>query len=304
MERSWKKAGAKRVFESGQWNWSWPKPIDEVIHVPVKQIRTLTINNFWYHEDTPKRNEKDPKSMIAGKTLVPGIDGYLLTGDNNIVHTKWSLAYRISDPVLFFSKYIEPEVAITKTMENAVIKCISKTTIDHALFRNSEQLRLLILEEVRRNLAHLKLGVNVENVTYDSKEPPLPTRSSFQAAIQAEQQKDERINSALSFAEETKQKAFGTSSQIIANAEKYRKRIVSAVEADKNYFSKILGEYKKSPGTVLLPLYSNAMNEILSKVDRKFIMHAPSKENEREIRLLFSANPNRNSRPTTEIDSP
>ena len=65
-----KKAGSTRVYEAGQWNWAWPKPIDEIIHVPVKQARSLNIDSFWYHENALAEKDKDGKYVMLNEGVI------------------------------------------------------------------------------------------------------------------------------------------------------------------------------------------------------------------------------------------
>ena len=42
----------QQVITSGRCHWAWPKPIDEIVRVPVKRVRTIHSNYFWYNRDS------------------------------------------------------------------------------------------------------------------------------------------------------------------------------------------------------------------------------------------------------------
>lgn len=278
--------GTPVVFGPGNWYWAWPKPIEKVVRVPVKQAKSVSSSSFW-------RNEKnifltEPSTLTENQPLEPGLDGYLLTGDKNILHTKWSLSYLISDPIKYFINHKFPENTIRYTLDSSILKVVATTPIEKALYQGAEELRLNVLKQVKPRLHQLNLGIVVTNVSLPKKEPPQSTIPDFSAVIEAEQKRSQAMTEAQGYAEKIAQKALGMYSKTIAKAEGYRNRIISSVEADKEYFLKILQEYQKAPETMLLTLHSNVMNEVLSKVNQKFIIHTAGEGVKQEIRLLMN----------------
>jgi membrane protease subunit HflK len=55
-----------------------PHPVDRVIQVPVKQEGEVLIQEMW----------KGLSEPAAAKTIDPIVEGYCLTGDNNVVQTQ------------------------------------------------------------------------------------------------------------------------------------------------------------------------------------------------------------------------
>src|SRR5262249_38839671 len=72
-------------------HWSWPYPIDEVVHIPISQVQTVTSTAGWYA--TTAEAELTQTEGPAGPTLNPAADGYTLTGDNNVIHVRVTLRY-------------------------------------------------------------------------------------------------------------------------------------------------------------------------------------------------------------------
>ena len=119
-------SNGKRVLTSGL-HWILPYPIDEIVKIPVARKDNLDIDSFWYYlSDKEKLQEASGKPVELSnlnKPLDPLRDGYCLTrgekqenesadaegNDYNIVHTKWQLTYRISNPELFFTNVTTPE---------------------------------------------------------------------------------------------------------------------------------------------------------------------------------------------------
>jgi modulator of FtsH protease HflK len=281
----------EQVAESGEWHWAWPKPIDEVIRVPVKQSRTIHTEQFWYNDKNPESPTREVTPNANKEPLVPGLDGYLLTGDINILHCKWSLTYVVHDLIDYHSNHKDPEDAIRRILEKVVLHEAARTTIDNALYIGAEEFRLNIQDNVGKRLARLEVGITVKNVTFDRREPPRSTIHAFRKVMEAGQEKSREMNDAKGYANRLLQQAKARSTNEIAGAESYRKRVVASVEADGKYFLKILKEFQKSPETMLITLYSNGLNDVLGKVENKYIIHTDADGAGQEIRLHLGPDP-------------
>ena len=88
--------GEKALLGAGL-HWSFPYPIDEVIKVPITEIQRLRSTVGWFA--TTPEDELAGREPPAGASLNPAIDGYVLTADGNIIHTRANLSYRINDPI-------------------------------------------------------------------------------------------------------------------------------------------------------------------------------------------------------------
>ena len=77
--------GQKALLTSGL-HWSLPYPIDEVVKIPISEVQKVSSNNGWYL--TTPEAELSGEEMPAGPSLDPAVDGYVITGDRNIIHTR------------------------------------------------------------------------------------------------------------------------------------------------------------------------------------------------------------------------
>src|SRR5271154_1011761 len=80
-------------------HWSLPYPIDEVVRIPITEIQKVTSDNGWYL--TTPEAELSGEEMPAGPSLNPAVDGYVITADRNIVHSRATLSYHIEDPIKY-----------------------------------------------------------------------------------------------------------------------------------------------------------------------------------------------------------
>src|SRR5437870_12205831 len=74
-------------------HWSFPYPIDEYVKVSVSGIQKVGSTVGWYA--TTPAQELAGSEPPPNVSLNPAADGYALTADGNIVHTRATLTYRI-----------------------------------------------------------------------------------------------------------------------------------------------------------------------------------------------------------------
>src|ERR1039457_6759104 len=72
-------------------HWSLPYPIDEVVRIPITESLTVKSTVGWW-ATTPEM-ELAGTDQNAGPSLDPRMDGYVLTADRNIIHTRATVAY-------------------------------------------------------------------------------------------------------------------------------------------------------------------------------------------------------------------
>ena len=99
----------KEKCELGGVYWSFPYPVSKIIRVPKtnQTIRSMTFMPADRTSITERKNDQNGAS--PNTTLTPGKDGFLLTGDNSIIHTEWELVYQVTKPEIYYEKCLTPE---------------------------------------------------------------------------------------------------------------------------------------------------------------------------------------------------
>ena len=265
-------------------HWAWPAPIDKHIIVPSGE-QNRKVDAFWYNEEasyTVSGHKRTPKS------LAPGIDGYSFTGDRNILHTSWSIRYRINNPVDYFmatdNKTETFQTILESFLSQAVIHTVSKMTIDQAFLTQVEDFRNEVKKRLEKSVRNLSLGVRISGVELVRNAPPRQTKDAFDAAINAGNRKRLKIDQAKTEANRITQNSAAESISIEAQAVADRTRIVLEAEADAHTFSQLLPEYRENRDGLLQQLYMEGVSEALASAKERFIF-SPDKEGARKIRI-------------------
>lgn len=225
-----------RVRSSGLY-YSFPKPIDEVVRIPVTKSQDLEIKTFWYFQ-TPQE-EASGKMGWPPEQLDPLKDGYCLArndssigsvADYGILHAKWNMVYTIADIELFFSNiyYRSPEpgedfydvvqedvVPLLRVIaEDAIVTTTVNYSIDDAISN-----RLPIVTEVKRRLQDkldsIDSGIKVDAMQITALTWPRQVDDEFEAASKASQERDELETVAKGEAETLLNEAGGANAESI-----------------------------------------------------------------------------------------
>ncbi len=310
--------GKTAVLTSGHWYWAWPYPVDWTKLIPSQQSISINTENLFWPHINPNLVDM-PDEAAVGQPLRPGDAGYLLTGDSNIMHVTWSITYRVTDPRKYYLNYYDDseaedaavdehdrappqarrmkrgaEAVIRNMLANAALLETGSWRVEDVLVasrpsadgQTTESLKERVRDRVVRALDELQLGVQVQEVNLVALQSPLATQQAFREVLEAAAARSEAIDHAQGYAAEVIPMAQGKAYKIIDEAKAYKTRIVASVEAESSYFETVLAEYEKSPKTMLVALHSDAIRDVLEKVETKYVIHAGNGEKQ-EIRLML-----------------
>ena len=296
-------------FTSG-YHWCLPYPVNTIVRVP-KSNQTIRSTTFMPADRKALIERK--KEGGSNEPLTPGKDGYLLTGDNSIVHTEWELVYRVDKPEQYYIKCLTPlqpldpdevvvgengeklgtrgaSTMIKNILDDCIIKVTARWNIKNILYDRTNEYISEVKALLIRQLQDRQIGVSVESLALPVKRPPLQTIDAFDEAASASTQASIETETARSYAIETANSAKSEAAEIIANAQSYKERVVSEVIADKVYFTKLLEEYRKNPESVLVSLYSATLADALAQAKDKFAIGV-NPGSRQELRLKLNPEP-------------
>ncbi|MCQ2378441.1 MAG: hypothetical protein MJ016_04410 [Victivallaceae bacterium] len=292
-----------------------------------KPVECLTSGGHWYvpypvHrfvriQTSPQflTVDLDAASQEKLSAFTPGRDRYLLTGDANVVHTSWRIAYRIADPLRYYTKLAAPakpldnnrpapdpteidadgfagtrgpQTLLRNLFNASLIEATAQSRVDGILSSEQTAYRDAVLLTFGRKLEAMDCGITITGLTLDRIFPPKATQDAFAEVTASGNTRDTLRNEALAYKIEVSNDTLAKKAAILADAETYRKQVVSVVRAESAYFEKISKECRRSPETVLMALYSAALNDALDELDgNKFILGSKG-ETRKQLRLLLN----------------
>jgi regulator of protease activity HflC (stomatin/prohibitin superfamily) len=126
--------------------------------------------------------------------LNPLRDGSLITGDSNIVHAKWTLTWRITDPEAFLTNLGNRAAAAE------LVRLVAQQGIVHAAARMGADDFLrgvvdrdLMIGGMQRRLDDVRSGLTVDQLTLEKVSAPMRVAGSFDAVTTAESERAARV---------------------------------------------------------------------------------------------------------------
>ncbi len=228
-------------------HWSLPYPIDEVVKIPITEIQKVSSTVGWYM--TTPEAELSGEELPAGQSLNPAVDGYALTADRNIIHTRATLYYHIDDPIRFVFDFVSASNSVQNALNNALLFTAAKFNVDDILTRDVAGFRDAVLQRVNDLTAQAQLGIVIDQCEVESK-PPRQLQGVFAQVTTARENRNKLLNEAHSYENQVLSQSGAQASTITNLAAADRARYVESITAESRRFSDLLPKYKSNPQPV------------------------------------------------------
>jgi membrane protease subunit HflK len=266
-------------------HWAFPYPIDEVIKMPVAQLQTAVSTVGWYA--TTPAQEAEGTEPEVGNSLNPAAEGYTITGDGNIIHTRASIRYRITEPLKFFLNHRDGASVMTNLVDNALSYASARYRFDDAVRLDVTGFKEVTLKRLNELVAAHDLGVTIEPSQIDTLRPR-QVKTEFAGVTSAEQERSKVLSDARTYANRVVNEAQGQATSRINTGETDRNRLVQNLASEAQKFTGLLPEYRKNPQYFRDRLQTEALRRILTNSQEKFF--APLNQGD-ELRLMINREP-------------
>ena len=293
-------------------HWYFPYPVHRFIRVQT--------NPQFIKIDFQQSKNSDSAEEVKD-SFEPGLDNYLITGDENVVLTSWTLGYRITDARKYYTMLATPEKPVVNgriveddevvdadgfsgrrgprtllrnLFRQAVVKVSATTRVDDMLRSGQAQYTEAVQREFDELLRKADCGIERESVVLDQVLPPAKTKEAFAEVTAASTTQSTRRNEAEAYRNKIINEAAAQAAKIEADAATYRTRTLASIEAEKEYFVSILKEYRRDPSSRSVPmvLYNAALAEAFAEIqDEKFVLNSGGES--RQLWLKLNPEPKR-----------
>lgn len=222
----------QQVLEPGV-HFTLPYPVSSVEFISTAP-RTVQIDTDFMYEITEQERGQSP-DQLSGRPLNPERDGSLITADANIVHGRFQVIYQIDDPVTFLThvglaaygeslgddRYVMNDRDRLARLDRLVRTVAQQVIIEMAATADADaMIRQQIQEQqtdatlrMQQILDKLGAGVTVQRLVLTEPQMPRSVRDAYQAVINAESEKTQRIDEARKERTDTLVKVAGQAAQ-------------------------------------------------------------------------------------------
>jgi membrane protease subunit HflK len=269
-------------------HWAWPYPIDEVERVPITEIQKVTSTVGWY-ATTPEM-ELAGTEPPPGPSLNPAVDGYALTADGNIVHSRATLRFRIAEPIRYIFDFSSGSNAVQNALNNALLYAAARFTVDEILTRDVVGFKDAVTRRFEQLALAQKLGVVVEQCDVESK-APRQLKAVFDMVTTAGQNRNKLLNDARSYENKTLTTAESSATNIVNLAETERRAHLDSLGADVERFRALQPNYARNPDLYRQQELVKVMGRVLTNVHDRIYLPDRADGKSRELRLQLNREP-------------
>jgi len=321
------KAGESYVIESG--GRGFCLPFEELITIPTDE-QTLDLSREFLagrraQTEQEKKALEDAGRRVEDSGLNLKTDGYLITGDANILHMGMKVRYRASkDPegALDYAFYFRqpaqkegettvqegPKDLLTRYAIEGAVKTLGSWEVTDALSRHRQEpegppvsLEQQISDQITARIKEFKqrnghsMGIEIAGVELTGPRVPGAVQASFERAQQARSQKGRLVEDANTEAIKMKKGAEAVANSTLNDARAYGRRVVEGAKADADMLRRLREAYADSPDVALILRerhYKRVIQEILQPAQDSFIIHRGNVGSKtQEIRLMIKPLP-------------
>jgi membrane protease subunit HflK len=183
-----------RVLERGTY-LAAPFPIEQVVKVDTRPSSLVLDKEFWF-ETTAQESGLTRRQLQGQKALPlnPLRDGSLISGDSSIIHAKWTLTWRVSDPVAFLTNVGTKQSAgdiVRLVAQQGIVQAVAQLAADD-LLRGIVN-RELAVGLMQERLDGMRSGLVIDQLALDKVSAPMRVAGSFDAVTSAESDRAGRI---------------------------------------------------------------------------------------------------------------
>ena len=281
--------GEKQLLGPGL-HFGFPKPIDEVVRIPIGNLLTISSTAGWY-QTTPEA-EAAKEEPEPGGTLNPATDGYTISADGNIMHVRMRIQYRIIDPLNYALNFKSASNMVQNALDNALFFASSRFTVTQATREDQQAFKEVVVRRFRDLVEQYKLGIKDENVIEFKTIPPRQVKQAFEAVSIAEIDRRKARDDAQAYAGRVLSTAQGEASSIINQGQSDAVVLLQQVAAETRYFTNQLANYEANPEVFKARLHADAMSRVMKQTQGKVFTLPQDKTGEpSELRLLLNRPP-------------
>jgi modulator of FtsH protease HflK len=279
--------GENALLAPGKVHWSFPYPIDEVFKVNITGIQQVESTVGWYAQSQAEKLSGVEPPVMFGTPLNPAVDGYVLTADNNIIHTRATLRYRINDPIRYVFSFTNAPTAVQNALDNALLSTASQFKVDDVLTLDVAGFQEAVRRRVTQLVDQQQLGIIVEQCVVQSIRPR-QLKEAFDRVTDAAQTRGKVLNEARNYENQVTNRAAADADSLINLAQSERARLVSDVAAQAERFKEILPQFQRQPSLFVQQRLTETLGRVLTNAQDKIFVPESVDGKSKELRLLLN----------------
>ena len=195
-------------------------------------------------------------------------ESFLLTGDSNFIDIRFSVQYRVADPVAFAYRLAEPEALVRSLTLAALRGVVATASIDAVYTTDRGAIERRVRAGVQERLDSYGAGIELLSVRLLYVHPPQEVHDAFRDVASAQEDKLRTIDRAQTFAVEEVNQAEGQAAAKVVQAEAFQAERVLHAEGDAAGFEVKVDAYRQAPELTRFRLRLETIEAVLPGVQK------------------------------------
>ncbi|WP_163268154.1 FtsH protease activity modulator HflK [Chelativorans alearense] len=230
---------------------------------PKAELSEPGLHFHWWPIETVEKASIAERLVDIGEIRGGSSSGLMLSGDQNIVDVKFSVAYQVADPAAYLFNVDDPNGMLRQVAESAMREVVGRRPAQD-IFRDDRQ---GIAEDVRSivqaALDEYNAGLAVNALSIEDAAPPREVADAFDEVQRAEQDEDRFVEESNQYSNQQLGQARGEAAGIREAAAAYKNRVVQEAEGEAQRFVSVYDEYAKAPDVTRKRLFLETMENVL-----------------------------------------
>lgn len=230
---------------------------------PKQELSQPGLHFHWWPVETVEKANTAEKLINIGETRGNTSSGLMLSGDQNIVDVKFSVAYQVSDPVAYLFNVAQPDETVRQIAESAMREAVGRRPAQD-IFRDDRQgIADNVRNIVQTTLDQYGAGLNINAISIEDAAPPREVADAFDEVQRAEQDEDRFVEESNQYSNQKLGQARGQAAQVREESAAYKTRVVQEAQGEAQRFISVYNEYAKAPEVTRQRLYLETMERVL-----------------------------------------
>jgi modulator of FtsH protease HflK len=230
---------------------------------PKAELSEPGLHFHWWPIETVEKANTAEKLVNIGEARGGTSSGLMLSGDQNIVDVKFSVAYQVSDPKAYLFNVSGPDEMVRQVAESAMREAVGRRPAQD-IFRDDRQgIADAVRVIIQSTLDSYQAGLGVNAISIEDAAPPREVADAFDEVQRAEQDEDRFVEESNQYSNQKLGQARGEAAQIREDAAAYKNRVVQEAQGEAQRFISVYDEYAKAPEVTRKRLFLETMEKVL-----------------------------------------
>lgn len=238
---------------------------------PKEEISEPGLHFHWWPVETVEKASVAEKLIDIGQTRGNASTGLMLSGDQNIVDVRFSVAYQVADPRAYLFTVSDPDNMVQQIAESAMREAVGRRPAQD-IFRDDRQgIAENVRQIVQTTLDEYGAGLAVNAISIEDAAPPREVADAFDEVQRAEQDEDRFVEESNQYSNQKLGAARGEAAQVREEAAAYKNRVVLEAQGEAQRFVSVYDEYAKAPDVTRRRLYLETMENVLRNSNKVIV---------------------------------